>query len=44
MGRKSAKFLSGKTERPVTEQREGGNQVEKKEKKRDGKQEIYPLL
>jgi len=39
MGRKSAKFLSGKTERPVTEQGEGGrgrgeNQDEKKEKKK----------
>jgi hypothetical protein len=28
------KFLSGKTERPVTEEGEGGNKDEKKEKKR----------
>jgi hypothetical protein len=43
MGWKSAKFLSGKTERPVTEQGEGGTTMERK-KKEDGKQESYPLL
>jgi hypothetical protein len=43
MGWKSAKFLSGKTERPVTEPEEGENQNEKKDK-RHGKQESYPLL
>jgi hypothetical protein len=37
MGWKSAKFLSGKTERPVTEQEEGGTKTKRKKKEMESK-------